>query len=302
MDIVKKKIHYWCADTVNRANRGNGIGVAVFDTGVAPHPDIKGQVVDFLDMVNGRSSLYDDSGHGTHVCGILAGNGKMSSGKYAGIAPGVSLMVVKVLGADGDGSVEQIIQGIYWVLKNRKKYGIRVANLSIGSKQGISIEKEQKLIEAVESMWDTGIAVVVSAGNQGPGEGTVTIPGNSRKVITVGSMEQTGNRRGNSGRGPTDCCVIKPDVVAPGEKIISCDSQYVLDGGYVKAGKKYPPYTVKSGTSMATPVVSGAAALYFHKYAGADNVEFKLKLMKTCDRRRGIEGQGWGSLRVDRLL
>ena len=299
MDVAKKKIHYWCADTIYRANRGQGIGVAVFDTGVAPHPDVKEKVVDFLDMVNGRSTLYDDCGHGTHVSGILCGSGTLSSGKYEGIASGVSLVVVKVLGANGDGNVEQIIQGIHWVLKNRKRYGIRIANLSVGSSREIEFVKEKKMIEAVEAMWDAGIAVIVSAGNQGPEDGTVTIPGNSRKVITVGAMEQTGKRQGSSGRGPTENCIVKPDVVAPGQHIFSCNYQFT---GKNKRESKIAPYIMKSGTSMATPVVSGAAALYFYKFPDADNKELKLSLRKTCIRRPGMEGQGWGSLRVDKLL
>ena len=299
MDIVKKKIHYWCADTIYRANRGQGIGVAVFDTGIAPHPDVKERVVDFLDMVNGRNSLYDDSGHGTHVCGILCGSGGLSGGKYEGIASGVSLVVVKVLGANGEGTVEQIIQGIQWVLKNRKRYRIRIANLSVGSKQGMDPDKERKMLEAVEAMWDAGIAVIVSAGNQESGNGTVTIPGNSRKVITVGAVEQTGNKQGTSGRGSVGNDIVKPDMVAPGYQIFSCNYQFTENR---KLEKNMVPYIRKSGTSMATPVVSGAAALYFYKYPEADNQTFKRSLQKSCVRRPGVEGQGWGSLRMDQLL
>jgi serine protease AprX len=294
MDHVKRKIHYWCEDTLYRGNRGEGIVVAVLDTGLAPHFDMKNRVVQFKDMVNGREGLYDDSGHGTHVCGILAGDGSLSNGKYAGIAPEASLVVIKVLEENGDGNLEQILRGIQWILRYQKKYDIRIVNLSVGARQGMEYSKERRLIEAVEDMWDAGLAVIVSAGNGGPREGTVTIPGNSRKVITVGSMEQIGHYRGNSGRGPTESCVMKPDVVAPGQNIISCNYQY--------SGNRPLPYVIKSGTSMSTPVVSGAAALYYAKYPEKGNIDLKLRLRQTCDRRRRIEGQGWGSLRVDWLL
>ena len=137
------------------------------------------------------------------------------------------------------------------------------------------------------------------SGNYGPGEGTVAVPGSSRKVITVGVADTLGKpvRQGRarwdySGEGPTECCVVKPDLVAPGTSIVSCNANY----------KKYlqKPYIAKSGTSMATPMVSGAIACLLSKYPDMTNVEVKLKLRESCIRAEGTHG--WGMLHVGRLL
>ena len=296
MDRVKKSIHYNCPSTIKDGNRGKGTGIVVFDTGAALHPDIRNQIVCFKDILHGRITPYDDCGHGTHVCGIIAGNGKASRKKYAGIAEDASLIVLKVLGEHGDGNVEDILKGVHWVMDHYRKYRIKIANLSVGAGFDLDLEKEKNLLEAVEEMWNLGIAVIVSAGNLGPEKGTITIPGNSKKVITVGAIERTGKLMEHSGRGPTESCVVKPDIVTMGQNIISCN--YL----YGKNQKNILPYCIKSGTSMATPVVSGAAALYFSKYPERTNVELKLKLRQTCERVPINDGSGWGALRVDRLL
>lgn len=272
---------------------GAGVTAAVLDTGLAPHSDLKGRILGFLDCVNHRRQLYDDSGHGTHVTGILAGDGRMSGGLLSGMAPEVKVIALKVLDHRGEGSVEHIVEGLRWILNHHKKYGIRVVNLSAGAGSLLTPEKARELVESVESLWDEGVAVIVSAGNGGPNEGTITVPGTSRKVITVG-MIQVEKIRGNcSGRGPTEQCVMKPDVVAPGYQVISCNA--------VSADNR-KPYTVKTGTSMAAPVVAGAAAMYFSRYPKASNVELKLKLRETCRPIPAMEGQGWGCLNVSELL
>lgn len=293
MNKVKQQIHYCCDDTTKGNVRGQNVTVAVLDTGMAAHPDLKGRILAFYDCVSHRHGLYDDSGHGTHVGGIIAGSGALSQGRLAGIAPEANLAAVKVLDARGEGDVMQIMEGIRWIRKNRSRYGIQVANISVGAKLGLDEEKERCLIQAVEMLWDDGITVIVSAGNYGPKEGSVTVPGNSRKVITVGALEEPGMKNICSGAGPTNRCIVKPEVVAPGYQVFSCNSLY---------RKNRIPYVRKSGTSMATPVVSGAAALFLSKYPGAANVEIKLKLRETCERQQNGKNQGWGILRVDRML
>lgn len=293
MNKVKQQIHYCCDDTMKGNVRGQNVTVAVLDTGMAAHPDLKGRILAFYDCVSHRHGLYDDSGHGTHVGGIIAGSGALSQGRLAGIAPEANLAAVKVLDARGEGDVMQIMEGIRWIRKNRSRYGIQVANISVGAKLGLDEEKERCLIQAVEMLWDDGITVIVSAGNYGPKEGSVTVPGNSRKVITVGALEEPGMKNICSGAGPTNRCIVKPEVVAPGYQVFSCSSLY---------RKNRIPYVRKSGTSMATPVVSGAAALFLSKYPGAANVEIKLKLRETCERQHNGKNQGWGILRVDRML
>ncbi len=293
MNRVKQQIHYYCDDTIQGNIKGQNITVAILDTGLANHPDLRGRILAFYDCVNYQYGLYDDSGHGTHVAGIIAGDGRISGGRLAGIAPEANLAVIKILDAKGEGEVHQILEGIQWIRKNQKRYGIRVANISVGAKLGIDKEKEQCLIQAVEERWDAGITVMVSAGNYGPKEGSIAVPGNSRKVITVGTKKEAGMKNGCSGAGPTGQCIVKPELTAPGYQVASLNNLY---------WKNKIPYVRKSGTSMATPVVSGAAALFLSKYPDARNVEVKLKLRETCERQKDDESQGWGCLRVDRLL
>lgn len=269
---------------------GKGIGVAVLDTGIGRHPDLKNRVMYFKDFVNGVARAYDDYGHGTHVAGILAGEGLVQK-EYSGIAPQARLVCLKVLDKNGNGRREQVINGIQWVIHHSRQYQIRIMNISVGSvKEGN--EQDKKLIESVEQAWDHGITVVCAAGNLGPEHYTITAPGNSRKVITVGMAEEEHNWC--SGRGPTSACVCKPDLVAPGSQIWSCNAFYSSQKGY---------YCKKSGTSMATPMVSGAIALLLEKEPWLSNVEVKMRLKESA-RDLGMERnrQGWGCLNIPDLL
>ena len=294
MDRVKQSIHYWCKDTKSNQIRGKGICVAVLDTGAEAHPDLGNRVKAFRDFVNRRVGMYDDSGHGTHVAGIIAGNGRLSGGRYEVMAPEAELVMVKVLNQKGEGSLEQIEAGIQWVQKNRKQYRIQIVNLSVGAKADLDSKKAKELICAVEQLWDAGMIVVVSAGNYGPGEGSIAIPGTSRKVITVGAVSDRNTQNNCSGNGPTDQCVVKPDVVAPGYGILSLNRRY-QDGNV--------PYVRKSGSSMATPVVAGAMSLLLEKYPDMSNVESKLRLRESCDKRKDfLQIQGWGMINVNQLL
>lgn len=293
MDRVKKSVHYWCCDTINRKCTGKGITAAVMDTGLAVHPDFSGRVLAFKDCVNQKNRIYDDSGHGTHVAGILAGDGKVSSGTLAGMAPEVSLVIVKVLDKNGNGSMEQIESGIRWIMENHARYNIRIVNISMGARAGVYPDKDTRIVQMVEELWNLGLIVVVSAGNYGPGKGTISVPGTSRKVITTGAMESESRQKECSGQGPTVECVVKPDIVAPGYYIISTSNLY---------REQRKAYTVKSGSSMATPVVAGAAALVLSKYPDMGNVEMKLKLRETSRHLNGMKRDGWGCLQVDQLL
>lgn len=300
MKWVKQSVGYWCEDILKKKYTGSGVCAAILDTGMARHPDLKNSITDFRDFTGGTSVCRDDSGHGTHVAGILAGDGRVSGGIYAGMAPEARLLIGKVLDREGNGNVGNVLNGIEWVLKNREHYGVRIVNISVGTQPELAEEQKQRFLEAVEELWDQGLVVVVSAGNYGPGEGTVAVPGNSRKVITVGvpdtEIPPVSRRKNNvnySGRGPTWACVVKPDVFAPGTGIISCNARYGHPGEH--------PYIMKTGTSMATPVVSGAIACLLSKYPDMTNVEAKLKLRESCVRSPGT-GAGWGMLNVERLL
>lgn len=300
MKQVKDVVEYWCEDTVEHGFLGQGITVAVLDTGIVPHPDFGGRIRGFRDFVNYRENIYDDSGHGTHVAGILAGDGKLSRGAYGGMAPQARLVVGKVLDQNGDGTVNSVIRSIRWILDWRERWNIRIVNLSVGTKPGLDKLSERRLLRETEKLWDAGLVVVVSAGNYGPEEGTVAVPGNSPKVITVGAADLFAGRNTRvhrewnySGRGPTEACIVKPDLVAPGTYLTSCSRKY--------NGRGRHPYIAKSGTSMATPVVSGAIACLLSKYQDMTNIEVKLRLRESCQMLRA-ENQGWGMLNVRRLL
>lgn len=300
MKWVKQSIGYWCEDILMKKYMGTGICAAILDTGISRHPDLRDRIADFRDFTGGASVCRDDSGHGTHVAGILAGDGRASGGVYAGMAPQAQLFIGKVLDREGNGNVENVMQGIEWILENRVKAGLRIVNISVGTQPELAREQKQRFLEAVEELWDQGLIVLVSAGNYGPGAGTVAVPGNSRKVITVGvpdtEIQPISRRKSNvnySGRGPTGACVVKPDVFAPGTGIISCNAKYGHPGEH--------PYVMKTGTSMATPVVSGAIACLLSKYPDMTNVEVKLRLRESCVKSPGT-ASGWGLLNVEKLM
>ena len=150
MDKVKQTIHYWCDDIRNGRCTGDKIGIAVLDTGLSPHPDLSGRVKAFRDCVYGKETLYDESGHGTHVAGILCGSGRMSGGAFAGMAPKAELVVVKMLDQKGEGSMEQMSAAVDWVKSNWRKYGIRIVNISVGARAGIQKGKEEEIVKKVE--------------------------------------------------------------------------------------------------------------------------------------------------------
>ncbi len=298
---------------------GTGIGIAVVDTGVALHKDfMEGgrRIIAFADFINHRNEPYDDNGHGTHVSGIIGGNGYSSKGKYIGIAPKCNIIGIKVLDKRGDGNISDVLAGLQWIIDNRKKYNIRIVNISVGTSSKDSLDENSLLVQGVNAVWDSGIVVVVAAGNNGPGPMSISTPGISRKVITVGSSDDnmavevfgSGRTKDYSGRGPTPFCIKKPDIVAPGSNIVSCNI-----GRYPSRGKNgelhtIPTespmmYTVKSGTSMATPVVAGAVALLLGAHPELTNREVKLKL-RSCAVNLGQhwEKQGWGLLNIRKLL
>ena len=228
---------------------GRGVSVAVLDTGITPHIDFDNRILVFLDLIFGHAQPYDDNGHGSHVAGLIGGSGRASKGRYEGMAPECGFVILKILDHRGNGRKQDVLKAIDWVRKMRKKYNIRILNISVGTTEQEKVLHDL-LIEAVEQAWDDGLVVVTAAGNLGPGSGTVTAPGSSRKVITVGSSDLLTGADGISGCGPTRDCVCKPDLVAPGKDIVSC-----------APGISRREYARKSGTSMSTPQISGAIAL-----------------------------------------
>ena len=240
------------------AERGKGIGVAVIDTGVAPHYDLikpENRIVAFKDLLANREMPYDDDGHGTHVAGIIAGNGYTSC-KYTGTAPCADIIAIKALDDSGNGTESDILAALQWIVNNGQFYNIRVINLSLGIKVEPPYD-DDPLIKGANAAVRYGYSVITAAGNNGPGKCTINSPGTSPLVITVGAADLTRSEDGDirvasfSSRGPTLRGDTKPDLVAPGVDICSLD------------GKNPKGYAVQSGTSMAAPVVSGVAACLY---------------------------------------
>ncbi|HXH06282.1 MAG TPA: S8 family peptidase [Vicinamibacterales bacterium] len=279
---------------------GAGVGVAVIDSGIASwHDDLTylgtdpsvrapgGQrVAAFVDFVNGRTAPYDDFGHGTHVAGIIAGNGYDSLGARAGIAPAAHLVVLKVLDARGRGYISDVIAAIDYVLAHRDELNIRVVNLSVGAPVTQSYRTDP-LALAVRRAVDAGVIVVAAAGNLGRSatggvqRGAITAPGNAPWVITVGATNHMGTiTRADdsvapfSSRGPTAIdYAAKPDLVAPGTGTVSLaapgSTLYTMRPDALVAGSVAAPsmpYLRLSGTSMAAPVVAGTVALMVQAY------------------------------------
>jgi serine protease AprX len=291
VDIMDRVRSYLHANEVHRTGiTGNGVTVVLLDTGICMHPDYVGRIVYFRDFVGGRMTAYDDCSHGSHVSGILGGDGSCSRGRYCGIAPGCRLIHLKVLDRYGQGNLTDIIKAIEWVVRNRDRFDIRIMNLSAGTAKREADAGAVRLVELVEEAWDCGIAVVVAAGNQGPVAGSITVPGNSRKVITVGAWDR---HRIYSGCGPTGECVCKPELIAPGTDITSCSSRW-QSGRY---------YTRKSGSSMAAPAIAGSIALLLEREPYLTNVEVKMRLKEAAvDQHQPRNCQGWGMPDLRRLL
>jgi serine protease AprX len=285
MEHVKELVH--AKEVYRQGYTGKNVRIAVLDTGIFMHRDIRANLIGFVDYVNGRSACYDDNGHGTHVAGIICGNGGIK-----GIAPEANILALKVLDAGGNGKTARVLQALGWILEKHEAYRIRILNFSVGFLPGAGDREQEQILALLEQLWDEGVVIVTAAGNNGPREGSVTVPGISRKVITVGASDDENPGRNlphsYSGRGPTGCCIVKPEILAPGTNIISLDHR---DHRYIR----------KSGTSMATPVVTGALALALQKNPTLRPEELKLKLYESAEEVPE-NPHVWGLLNVDSLL
>jgi serine protease AprX len=336
---------------------GNSVGVAVVDSGVQSTLDFMSTLTgprlikgcNFVPGANGQvnsNDLNDQCGHGTHVSGIVAGNGAASAGPlfyrtFYGIARKANIINVRVLDSTGTGTVSQVISGIQWVIANRKQNNIRVMNLSIGHPVGESYTTDP-LCQAVEQAWKAGIVVVCAAGNAGrvnaamptppcpdnegygTAYGSIQSPANDPYVITVGAMKATDfavnstgvithNRNNDriatySSRGPSRLdLVLKPDIVAPGNQVISVEAYNGYLSTYAGNTNDIPfadyarvsnstytsfNYFRLSGTSMAAPVIAGAAAMMLEKDSTLTPDTIKARLMISADKWTDPSGNG----------
>lgn len=284
----------------DRGFEGEGITVAVIDTGVAPHDDLTkpiNRIIGFKDIINNKEVPYDDNGHGTHVSGIIAGNGFASRNKYIGVAPKSMILGIKALDENGSGNTSDIIAAISYIVETKDKYNTKVINLSLGTPANSTCYRDP-LCKAVEMAVRAGITVVTAAGNSGPEEGTIMSPGISSNVITVGAVDDKRTIDVSddeiapfSSRGPTLEGLIKPDIVSPGVNIKSISSSR-LNG-----------YSSLSGTSMSTPFVSGSVALLLSKNKNLTPKEIKTKIVSSCiDLKDSDKNQGAGMLDLKMLF
>lgn len=285
-------------DKILRKLPENNVTVAVLDSGIAAHPDLSGKLLAFKDFINNRSIPYDDNGHGTHVCGTICGNGKLSQGKYQGIANSAKLVVGKVLDANGEGSADCMLEGLRWIYNVRELYHVRIVNISVGIGSLKEKKKEEALKAQLELLWNSGITVVCAAGNTGPKDASITAIGARTRVITVGChdgeycKDNPKRCESYSARGVFGEIPRKPDIVAPGTDIISCNADW-----------KHSAYIKKSGTSMATPIISGALALALQKEPRLSNEDLRQRLTFSAkDLGEAWNKQGWGMVDVKKLL
>jgi serine protease AprX len=273
---------------------GQGIGVAVVDSGIASHTDLQAGGVSRVvasAMFGGHLNTNDDNGHGTHVAGIIGGSGGASSGARIGMAPGVNLINLKVSGVLGYSLTSDVVEALQWVHNNRATYNIRVVNLSLNSLVPESYHASP-LDAAVEILWFNGIVVVVSAGNNGlliPG--TLFPPANDPFVITVGAVEDAGTPSltddavaAFSAYGTIEGGVAKPELVAPGRSLVSplasTNASIYLNYLTHRVNNYYFRMT---GTSMSAPVVAGAAALLLQDEPNLTPDQVKYRLMATAN-------------------
>ena len=273
--LLKKSRNFLRIDDFHKmGNLGQGVVVAIIDTGCHPHLDFllgRNKIVCFKDFLSEKTFPYDDNGHGTFVAGIVGGSGISKCGKFRGVAPACDLVILKALDKNGETQSYNILKAMQWILDNKEKFHIKVVCMSFGSEsQG---EKDPLMLGA-EELWKNGIVVVCAAGNDGPNPNTIKSPGTSPSVITVGSLEKIGEKHflrpaKFSSRGPS-FDFFKPDIVAPGVEIVSTTNS-----------KKF--YTKMSGTSVSTPFVAGVCALVLAKHKLSPN-ELKFFLQKSATK------------------
>jgi serine protease AprX len=310
----------WNAGGPKRSSVGAGVGVAVIDTGIQgdlpdfriSQADSSSRVIDSAVVNPNATNAADQYGHGTHVAGIIAGNGTARPasdplyGRYVGVAPGADLISIKASDDEGNATTIDVIDGLQYAVDHKDDLHIRVANLSLSEDRPQSYETSP-LNAAVEQAWNAGIVVVAAAGNRGNAADAVHYaPGNDPFVITVGGVDDRGtaNHKDDvaaswSSAGVTQDGHVKPDLLAPGahitstlsarSAITSMCSSCIVDDQYFRMG----------GTSMATAVASGAVALMLENDSGLTPNEVKSAIKSNLRKVQGV-GSELDALAADR--
>jgi serine protease AprX len=308
----------------NNTPSRRGISVAIVDSGIAPHGDLpSSRIRVYKDFVTGGVTPVDKCGHGTHVAGIVAGSGARSNGAYAGIAPDVDIVALRVLGDDCSGNTSDVIDALEWIGRHHATYQIKVVNISLGHAVLESIFTDP-LVQAVERLSRKGIAVVTAAGNKGinpltgnAGYGGVGVPCNAPSAICVGALDTKGSLESaddevsaSSSRGPSRFDLLaKPDLIAPGVNIAS------LAAKGSRLFEEFPElrlpgsngrseYLTLSGTSMASPAVAGAAVLLLrqNRHLSANTLKVALQFTSRLLPLTDVLTQGAGALNITGAL
>lgn len=276
---------------LTRKYQGEGITIAVIDTGIYPHPDLitpNNRIIGFVDFVNGKKVPYDDGGHGTHVAGDAAGSGLMSDGLYKGPAPKANLIGLKALAGKGGGKTSDVIKSIEWCIRNKDKHNIKIINMSLGHTAHAEYWNDPTN-QAVKKAFEAGIVVVAAAGNEGPSEKTIGAPGDCPYAVSVGAADDNNTRTplddkitDFSSRGPTTGGLMKPDLVAPGEAIISTYSPGTEDSN-VRSDRLQD--TLKWLSSMPDEALMRVPDASLKLYGFADSTIERWKSSPTQARR-----------------
>ncbi|MFW9956970.1 MAG: S8 family serine peptidase [Candidatus Odinarchaeota archaeon] len=294
---------------------GSGIVVSVIDSGVdSTHPDIENQLIGFRDFINGRDDMtpangidaYDDNGHGTACVWNIAGDGTASGGSLTGIAPGASILAIKVLDNEGSGDDSVIAQGIEFAVDNN----VDVISLSLGGEWTDDTFVIEPSVVACRAAVNAGVSVVIAAGNSGPQAFSINSPGITEEAITVGASSGMEGVIAFSSVGPVLRTTsqpkgysAKPDVVAPGYNIVSGRGEDSITQEYPIYNQTQfgDAYTIWSGTSASAPMVAGAIALLAQKHLSLTPEEAKTALMfSSTDLNLDPMVQGWGLANITR--
>lgn len=265
---------------------GKGTTICFIDTGIYPHLDFiipKNRIKKFVNLVDERSNIFDDNGHGTFVASVSCGTGKREQGRYAGVAPSADIVMIKALNKNGETNSNKILDAMQFIYEHAEELKIKIVCMSFGAD---SIGKNDPLARGANALWDKGITVVVAAGNSGPDYNTIKSPGISNKVITVGGLDTTNQKLAIadfSSRGPVQD-KFKPDLIAPSVNITGANISHST------------PYTKMSGTSVATPIVAGICAIILEQHPNWTPNQIKYHLINHCTHLsydRNSEGFGY---------
>lgn len=274
---------------------GTGTTVAVLDTGIdADHPDVAGQITDSKDF-SGKGNVIDGYGHGTHVAATVAGTGDASDGLRKGVAPGADLVIGKVMDDEGGGSSSDIIAGMEWAATHED---VDVINMSLGGGPSDGTDPMSQALNELTEQND--VLFVVSAGNEGPGESTLSYPATADAALAVGAVDKQSELAWFSSRGPRQGDYgIKPEITAPGVGIKAARASGTSMGTPID-----DLYTSADGTSMAAPHVAGAAAIVSQQHPNWDPETVKAALVNSATPHESLTPyeQGGGELNVAQAI